>query len=292
LQATTPAAREAMAYVTVLSTDSYLSGVLVLNESLRLSKARYPLNVVVGEEVSPSVREALARAGIPQIDSPPIDIPLGIRQANLHSDYHPHWAWVFEKLVVFSLCQFRKLVLLDSDILVVRNLDRLFCHPHMSAVIADPADEKCVDLNSGVMVIEPEPQLTNQLTAIVPETFESEREWRVAAGRPPSMGDQSIINEFWSSWLGQEQLHLHPKYNVATEHLDHYVRRMGYRWRGPDGIHVLHFVGQVKPWMTTRRHLVRTVCQLVARRRIWELAALVSYMAMLGRVRWRLRRMA
>lgn len=273
--------------MTVLSTDSYLDGVLVLNESLQRCRSRHELRVLVGNEVSTAVRDSLVRAGIQQIDAPPIDIPDEIRHANLASDYHRHWAGVFEKLTVFSLSQFQKIVYIDSDILVLRNLDHLFSHPHMSAVIADRSlsDEPCADLNAGLMVIEPEPGLTSRLLASVPEAFEQEKQWRRAAGRPPSMGVQSVINRFWGDWIRHQELHLEQKYNVLADDADHYIRELGHKWRGPEGVHVLHFVGEVKPWMRTKRNLLRRVAELLAQRKVWSLAALTAYMRALRRAR-------
>jgi len=279
------------AYVTVLSTDNYLDGVLVLNESLRMCRAKYRLYALVGSEVSNNVRDTLARVRIEQIDAPPINVPVEIKQANVASDHHRHWAGVFEKLGVFSLCQFEKIVYIDSDVLVIKNLDELFDRPPRSAVIADryPGNEDCTDLNAGLMVIEPEPTLTNQLAAFLPEAFEHEKRWRAAVGRPPSMGVQSVINLFWKDWITTPELHLDGRYNVLVEHLDDYMRQEDHKWRGPEGIHVLHFIGQVKPWMLTPANLSRRVAQLAIRRRIWELTGLMAYRAVLLRVRFQLR---
>jgi glycogenin glucosyltransferase len=279
-------------YVTVLGSDDYLNGVLVLNESLRMCRSKYRLYVVVGSNVSPAVHDVLAKARIATINLQSPDIPDEIVRANQTSDYHRHWAGVFDKLHVFSLCQFDKLVYIDSDILVMKNIDHLFEKPHMSGVIADryPGNEDCVDLNAGLMVIEPEADLTNRLIALVPKAFEHEKEWRSAAGRPPSMGVQGVINMFWNEWIARDELHLDEKYNVLAEHLDYYVRRQNYRWRGPNGIHVLHFVGAAKPWMTTRLRFFRRIGGLLARRRVWEPAALIAYVAVLGSARLQLRK--
>ena len=275
-----------------MSTDDYLDGVLVLNESLRLRRSKYRLHAVVGRNVSRPARDTLVRAGIATITAQPIRIPEEIMLANLASDYHRHWAGVFEKLLVFSLCQFEKIVYIDSDILVMKNIDLLFEKPHMSAVIADryPGNETCVDLNAGLIVIEPEPDLTDRLIATLPEAFEEEKEWRMAAGRPPSMGVQSVINRFWRDWIAKSELHLDRKYNVLADHLDYYIRGLDYTWRGRDGIHVLHFIGQVKPWMGSKKNVMRRVGGLLLRRRIWESAALMAYMVALGRARLRLKR--
>jgi alpha-N-acetylglucosamine transferase len=276
-----------MAYVTVLSTDNYLPGALALNESLRQCKSKYSLYVLVGSKVSSTVQDMLAKANISTIQLPSVDIPEQIRLANVASDHHQHWLGVFEKLFVFSLPQFDKVVFLDSDMLVIKNIDELFEKPHMSAVIADvsPNKQDSIDLNAGLIVIEPAADLTDRLLATLPGAFEHEKRWRLAAGRPPSMGVQSVINLFWSEWITHTHLHLDRKYNVITNHLDYYVRTLGYRWRGPDGIHVLHFIGQVKPWMRTGAHFLRWAARLLARGRIWELTASVKFMVVLRRAR-------
>ncbi len=282
----------AMAYVTVLSTDNYLPGVLALDQSLRLCKAAYPLHVLVVSGVSETAHETLAKAGIPTIRVPPIQMPEQIRQANIASDHHRHWAGVFEKLLVFSLSRFHKLVLLDADMIVIKNIDELFGKPHMSAVIADigPGREASRDLNAGLIVIEPAADLTDRLIAILPEVFEQEKRWRRAAGRPPSMGMQSVVNAFWHDWITRPELRLDRKYNVIANNLDYFVRSLGYRWRGSDGIHVLHFIGEMKPWMRTGMGFVRWAGGRLMRGRIWELAASVAFTAILGRARRHLRR--
>jgi hypothetical protein len=285
-----PPGHGGLAYVTVLSTDSYLDGVLVLDDSLRRSGACHTLHVVVGSKVGDAARSALETARIPQIVAEPIDVPEEIVQANLDSDHHPHWAGVFEKALVFSLCQFRKIVFLDSDMLVLKNIDSLFERPHMSAVTADkyPGGADYRYPNAGLMVIEPEPGLADKLLALLPEAYEGEKRWRRSVGRPPSVGMQSLINGFWSDWAAHTELQLDSKYNVIVNQLDYFVRDLGYKWRGSDGIHVLHFIGYLKPWMTSELSLPRWTAGLLARRRVWELAALMMYTLALRRARQRL----
>jgi glycogenin len=283
-------ADSAMAYVAVVSTDDFLDGTLVLNECLRLCRSKYQLHVVVGSNVGVTVREALARAGIARIQAEPLAIPGYILSANEESDHHKHWSGVFDKLHVFSLCQFEKIVYIDSDVLVIRNIDDLFDKPHMSATVAGslPGREDSSDFSTGLMVIEPAPGLTSELVALLPEAFEREKTWRAEAGRPMSMGVQGVINYFWSEWMAQDDRHLHASYNVMATHLDYYLKHLGYRLRGPDAIRVLHFDGEVKPWMTTGVGFCRRAGGLVRRGRVWELAALVAFKAVLQSARLRL----
>jgi glycogenin len=282
------------AYVTVLSGDGYLDGLLALNESLHWCRSAYPLYVVVGSEVTDAARQAIERAGIASISAPAVEVPDDIRRANENSDHHKHWSGVFEKLVVFSLPEFEKLVFLDSDMVVIRNIDDLFERPHMSGVIADiaPGRSASADLNAGLIVIEPEPGLTARLLDSLPDVFEREKRWRSAAGRPVSMGVQSVINAFWSGWIDQPELHLAGKYNVLVDHLDYYERALDYRWRGPEGIRVLHFIGQTKPWMRSPLGSARRLAALLVRRRTSEALALLVYLACRQSARLRLARSA
>jgi trans-aconitate methyltransferase/alpha-N-acetylglucosamine transferase len=286
------AADDSMAYVAVLSTDSFLEGVLVLNESLRLCRSKHKLVVVVSGNVSSAVREILDRANVPQIHPEQLAIPDYILAANEKSDFHRHWSYVFDKLHAFSLTQFEKIVYVDSDVLVLRNIDDLFDKPHMSATVAGelPGRDASVDFSTGLMVIEPEPGLTGELVSLLPEAFERERRWRTAAGRPMSMGVQGVINLAWPDWMARSEVQLHPKYNVMATHLDYYLAQLDYRLRGPDAIRVLHFDGEVKPWMTTGIDFYRRVGGLVVRRRSWEAAAFLGYKAILQSARLRLTR--
>lgn len=279
-----------MAYVAVLSTDDFLDGVLVLKESLRLCRAQYPLHVAVGSKVSESVRRTLASAKLPQIALCSLDIPDYVLSANEQSDFHRHWVNVFDKLHVFSLCQFNKIVFIDCDVLVIRNIDDLFSKPHMSATVAGaiPGHKPSRAFSAGLMVIEPEPGLTDRLVGVIPAVFEQEKGWRAAAGRPVSIGAQSVINELWPEWFTQADLHLRPTYNLMATHLDYYMRELDFSFRGVDPIRVLHFDGEAKPWMMKGSRFWRRTSRLLARRRFWELAALWAYKVVLRRARLRL----
>jgi lipopolysaccharide biosynthesis glycosyltransferase len=138
------------------------------------------------------------------------------------------------------------------------------------------------------MVIEPQQGLTDQLVALLPEAFEREKQWRMAEGRPMSLGDQGVVNMFWPEWLQQSNLHLDAKYNVMATHLDYYVADLGYRLRGPDAIRVLHFDGEVKPWMMKGGAFYRRTAGLLRRRRVWEVAAILAFKAVRHSARLRL----
>ena len=73
------------------------------------------------------------------------------------------WLGTCTKFHAWALVEFRKLIFLDADTLVLRPIDDLLDHPSAFAAAPDtfPADQ----FNSGVMVIEPSRLLFDALLA-------------------------------------------------------------------------------------------------------------------------------
>lgn len=71
------------AYVTLLTSLSYLAGVLVLNQSLRQVKSRYKLVVMVTPSLPESARKVLRRQRITIIEVESLSPPEG--KHNLHA---------------------------------------------------------------------------------------------------------------------------------------------------------------------------------------------------------------
>jgi glycogenin glucosyltransferase len=224
---------------------SYLPGVIVLCESLRQVKASYPLCVAVSSNIPDSVDELLREKGLHIIRLPPsMDIPEELKKKS------GHWGNTFDKIHLFSLENFEKLVYLDSDMMVLANIDELFDKPHMSAVAAgrtvNPNWER---LNSGLMVIEPEPQLSEKIAATLGKAIRD-----LGSNGNESIGDQDLINAYYPDWPFSKMLHLDEGYNMFYWNMDIYVNEHGYYFpeassRQSRLVRVVHFVGRHKPWM-------------------------------------------
>ena len=152
------------AYATVLSTDSYLPGTLALFESIKRTKPMINnFVVVVNENIKKETRDRLQEEGYIVIEKPKIEVSQEIKNKNR---ILPYWNNTFDKFNLFDLTDFDKIVYLDSDIYVRKNIDELFDKPNMSAVIAGksyPGNESWNELNSGLMVIEPQKGLREEL---------------------------------------------------------------------------------------------------------------------------------
>ncbi len=233
------------AYVTLLSTMSYLPGVIVLCESLRRVKAGYPLCVAVSSNIPASADELLRQKNLHIIRLPPgIEIPETLKKKS------GHWGNTFDKIYLFGLTEFEKLVYLDSDMMVLTNIDELFDKPHMSAVAAGRTVNPHWDrLNSGLMVIEPAPQLTEKIAATLEKAI-----FQLQLQGHESIGDQDLINAYYPEWPFSKVLHLDEGYNMFYSNMDICVNQHGYYLPDTSGeqarlVRVVHFVGRHKPWM-------------------------------------------
>lgn len=268
------------AYITLLSTLDYLPGVLVLHASLRQVDAAYPLQVAVSTSIPAHVDTLLQQKGMAVIRLPAsIDIPAVFQEKS------GHWSHTFDKLHLFGLTAFEKLVYLDSDMMVLANIDELFDKPHMSAVAAGrmvhPTWRR---LNSGLMVIEPEADLPEKMAATLQKAITE-----VQAMGSQYLGDQDIINAYYNEWPNLKNLHLDDGYNMFYSDIDAYVERHGYvlsPQRQDDArlVRVVHFVGRHKPWMQWGglRYFFNSLKRMTSAR--WERKAFYLYRRMLKNI--------
>ena len=242
------------AYVTLLSTANYLPGVLALRESLRRSGAQYPLHVALSCDTPTIVETSLRGLKIEVIRfTGHLPIP------EFHRHTNGHWGNTFDKIQLFGLTQYEKLVYVDSDMMVLQNLDHLFTKPHLSAAAAgrmlNPDSRR---LNSGIMVIEPDVKLPNLIAQKLEVAIKEVGTMGVSA-----LGDQDLINAYYSHWPESPELHLPDSYNVFQFHLDDYILKQNFVLGKPGDsgdrvIKVIHFIGAVKPWMkgATLKHYI------------------------------------
>ncbi|KAG8752654.1 hypothetical protein FRC12_011845 [Ceratobasidium sp. 428] len=112
------------AFVTLLTNPSYLPGVLVLHDSLqsRPVSSAYPLIVMITPSVPRESLEILRQRNIKTRSV----MPMGPEPGKWSVDPHDSRfidAWT--KLRVFELSEFERVVLLDADMLVRKNMDEL-----------------------------------------------------------------------------------------------------------------------------------------------------------------------
>jgi alpha-N-acetylglucosamine transferase len=110
------------AWVTLLTQPDYLIGVRTLRASLEASGSAAPLVVMVTDEIDGQARRLLQDDGCLLHDVAPLR-PAG---GSADSYANARFAEVWTKLAVWGLTEFERVVFLDADMLVTRNMDELF----------------------------------------------------------------------------------------------------------------------------------------------------------------------
>ena len=219
-----------LSYFTTLSTENYLPGVIALNQALKNVHSKYPLYALLSNEISEVIEEKLNKKGIKTIRREKVDLPQEIIDRN-RSRAKNRWNYTFDKLNIFELTDFEKIVFIDSDIYVRQNIDSLFDKPHMSAVIDKHYGPnltcRCLELTSGVIVVEPRKGQIEKFKEII-KTIIDKRD---------AIGDQDILQEYDHEWKNKPELHLKNKYNIFFPYLEYYVNFQEYSM---DDLAVIH----------------------------------------------------
>ncbi len=236
-------------YLTLLGSDDYLQGTIALIRSLKMQKSKYPITVLVTDNVSNMVLDYLKLNNIKYKIAKKIEAPNSIKKNNGKNSYS-NWTNTFSKLLIFGMVEYDKIVFLDSDMLILRNIDELFTKQHLSGVIAGrsfPGNENWKDINSGIMVIKPKKDEDKRLISILNEVK-----------YPGKMGDQDIIRLGYPNWSKYEELHLSESYNIFAKYEPYYVSQKVLN----TPIKVLHFVGKRKPWNMKKTDVIKYYLKL------------------------------
>lgn len=255
------------AYITVLSNTAYLPGVYALKVALEKVGSQYELLVLIPQELETELSDKIETIGLKYITAPDVEVPLELLEEN------SYWNATFFKLRTVGLTQFEKIVLLDSDMLILKNLDNLFECPSISAVVDGAPFLSETHLNSGIMVIEPSKELENRWINQVESTVKQRKEEGL------STGDQDVIRDAEPDWPEREELHLPPQYNVFLRDVDELCEK--YLPNGYEDLCVVHFIGPYKPWNYTFRKRLSNVKRLVLPGKTLALRALRKYKVML-----------
>lgn len=220
------------AYISLITNEKYLPGVLVLGQSLKMTGTAIPLVVLLPNGIEQSVTAALEKHNIQfQFYAEDRTGPKGTG----------YWQSTMAKLRVFDLTEYSKIVFLDADMMILKSLDWLFDMPHMSAVAAGKElHAEWTRMNSGLMVIEPKKEMHDKMRSL---GLNMQKE---AISKGESFGDQDVINAFFGGWSSQREKHLPPTFNTMLGYGGVQMKRGIIS--GIDDISVYHFTGSQKPW--------------------------------------------
>ncbi|KAL8687280.1 MAG: hypothetical protein Q9218_006502 [Villophora microphyllina] len=107
-------------WTTLITNTTYLSGLLTLDYSLKKHGSQYPLLVLYTDTFPTEGHKAL---GIRNIPKQRVEYMLPSVQKDFANDPRFYDCW--SKLVPFSLTKYERIVQLDSDMLILKNMDEL-----------------------------------------------------------------------------------------------------------------------------------------------------------------------
>ncbi|KAI6047947.1 glycosyltransferase family 8 protein [Pisolithus marmoratus] len=221
------------AFVTLLTSDSYLPGVLTLAGALKDVHRNIPPDQQLQYDVVCIVTPETVDASTPRHLRKAFDVVVGVEvlvqpdNQKLELLGRPDLDTVLTKLHILRLTQYSKIIFLDADVLPVRPLSHLFKIDHEFAAVPDVGWPDI--FNSGVMVLSPGEDKFNQ----VYDLLTTRGSW--------DGGDQGILNE----WRGDDWHRLSFTYNTTPTAT--YTYAPAYERFGSQ-ISAIHFIGPSKPW--------------------------------------------
>lgn len=232
-------------YITLCNSEKYIKGTLSLYESLNATNTEIPLVIFCPKKTPENVRMILKNyADLCINNNCKLEIYESEEDVTLPKEITDNNKWLrwngtFDKLLVFGLAKWDKLVFVDSDMLVLKNIDHLFNFPHMSACHDGHYDK--INLNSGLMVIEPTNNKSEleRIVGFISEVIHNTQ-----------FGDQDIIRLAFPEWKFKDELHLSEQYNLFFENVAKRKKELNYdilnSTKNP--IYIVHFIGYDKPW--------------------------------------------
>lgn len=234
------------AYITLLTNDNYLPGIIILNESLKSVNSKYPLKCIVTDYVSEQVITELNSYNIETIKVNTIYFPDKIAEFNKQIDqkFAETWKHCLAKLYCFTFTNYDKVIFLDADLLILKNVDHCFEMPHMTAALDGEYSNiwpKWPHFNAGFMVIKPNKAEFNNILKFIGKINPEEITYNFT-DKHYVIADQEILNLYYSNWANETDKHLNKYYNIFAPHLNTICTTDVY-----ENAYFIHFIGW-KPW--------------------------------------------
>ncbi|AAV50967.1 P13-like protein [Acanthamoeba castellanii mimivirus] len=230
------------AYVTVIyGNNIYLTGALVLGYTLQQTNTKYDRVILATKDVSEEYRSYLKKyyTHIIDIDYVKVNEDIFLEENTRFHD-------VFTKLSCLSLTQYDKIILLDLDMIIAKNIDHLFklsapaaCLKRFHIPYGQKIPPKMIcsngklvgSINAGLMLLEPDKREWEDIKKdIVKENF-------IGKFKYPEQDYLSL--RYCNKWTS-----ITFNYNFQFG-LTHRVKKYHYTI---DNIYVIHFSSSYKPW--------------------------------------------
>ncbi|GJU95160.1 inositol phosphorylceramide glucuronosyltransferase 1 [Tanacetum coccineum] len=226
------------AYVTLLYGDEFVLGARVLGKSIRDTRSTKDMVVLVSDGVSDYAKTLLQAEGWIVKTISLLENPNQVRPTRF-------WG-VYTKLKIFNMTDYEKVVYLDADTIVVKNIDVLFKCGKFCANL-----KHSERLNSGVMVVEPSEDLFNDMVS------------KVTTLNSYTGGDQGFLNAYYAGFpsarvfdpnISPEEMNSRPVAEMerlsTLYNADVGLYMLANKWMVDEkDLCVIHYtLGPLKPW--------------------------------------------
>ncbi|MCT7374859.1 glycosyltransferase [Chelativorans salis] len=193
------------AYVTLVTNADYAMGAEALVRSLKLSGTKADIVVLHTGGVTTETLRPLAGLGARLVEAELLPTSAAFNERHQRAKLHADAPFTkgnkpafhtpldnFAKLRLWLLTDYERVIFIDADALVLRNIDRLFSYPEFSA--APNVYESLADfhrLNSGVFVARPSEKTYGDMLAMLDRPGAL---WRRT--------DQTFLQAFFPDWHG------------------------------------------------------------------------------------------
>lgn len=235
-------------WVLLLTDNGYINGVVATIYTLRAVDTQKPITIIVNNDIDIENIKTLLYLNVRILVFEKIAIQNREEvTAWWYSLDKPGYHCALTKLNIFNLTQFDKIVYLDSDTWVMKNIDDLFTYPSLSAVpdVHGLSDKLC----SGLLVIEPNNEIFKDIMKLFQTDYIQQQEM---------IHDQFILQEFFKLNYNKLPVHYHL---WATYYED------GNAWSNPTNepdkyeeyffhlkeVKAYHLI-DVKPWTVSKQY--------------------------------------
>lgn len=235
--------------MTLLYGDEFVLGVRVLGKSIRDTGSSKDMVVLVSDGVSNYAKKLL------QADGWKVELISLLTNPN---QIRPKRFWgVYTKLKIFNMTMYKKVVYLDADTIVVKNIEDLFQCSRFCANL-----KHSERLNSGVMVVEPSNSLFKDMMS------------KVNSLPSYTGGDQGFLNSYYGDFVNARLFEPNLATDVRKSRPVPEMERLSTLYNADVGLYmlankwmvderelkVIHYtLGPIKPWDWWAAWLVKPV---------------------------------
>lgn len=237
------------AYITLVSSEDYVFGAIVMYYSWKETNSKYPFLCLVTNNISLQSKSILRTVGFEVIEvlkyAPTVYKemletiePEMLKDSGVGKDFNKNgWQNCWSKFYCWQLTDYDKLVYYDADTWFVKNCDELFNYPHMSAL------EDWQGFCAGMLVIEPSLDELNKLLELSEQS---------AFHQNTLNNDQFVLNQYHSNWKDDPNRILPDYFHKRIIDLD--FHDTSWFFKNQQKIRAFHLVGQ-KPWIEGKQYI-------------------------------------